>query len=81
MRLASRAMGVAAILASLASQAALINVNFNGGSYQNGVPNGPTQVGAAAVRIPHVELHVDVLAERIHQVQRADVAPAKAAAE
>lgn len=37
------------LLAALSAQAALINVDFNGGSYQNGVPNGPTQTGPAVI--------------------------------
>lgn len=39
----------AALLVNGSTQAALINVDFNGGSYQNGVPNGPTQTGGAIV--------------------------------
>jgi hypothetical protein len=37
---------------ALTSPAALINIDFNGGSYQNGIANGPTQTGAAVVGSP-----------------------------
>jgi hypothetical protein len=40
---------VAVAAFALSAQAALINVDFNGGSYQNGVPNGPTHTGPAVI--------------------------------
>ena len=38
-------------IANLHLGAALINVDFNGGSYQNGVANGPTQSGPAVIGV------------------------------